>query len=62
MVPYYFLFPLMSVMSFTGNRGPTSSFVNIVMELKKCCNHCFLTKPPDDLNGADYLQVSVYIF
>ncbi|KAB7507970.1 Chromodomain-helicase-DNA-binding protein 1, partial [Armadillidium nasatum] len=27
-----------------GNRGPTSGFVNIVMELKKCCNHAHLTK------------------
>lgn len=39
-----------------GNKGSTSSFVNIVMELKKCCNHCFLTKPPDDVNNADILQ------
>lgn len=41
----------------TGNKGSTSSFVNIVMELKKCCNHCFLTKPPDDVNNLDILQV-----
>ena len=32
-----------------GNRGSTSSFVNIVMELKKCCNHSFLTKPPEEI-------------
>ncbi|XP_068131247.1 chromodomain-helicase-DNA-binding protein 2 isoform X2 [Hyperolius riggenbachi] len=31
-----------------GTRGSTSGFLNIVMELKKCCNHCFLIKPPED--------------
>merc|ERR1719402_859276 len=30
------------------NHGSIVSFVNIMMELKKCCNHAFLTKPPDD--------------
>ncbi|XP_066973477.1 chromodomain-helicase-DNA-binding protein 1 isoform X4 [Macrobrachium rosenbergii] len=39
-----------------GNRGSTSSFVNIVMELKKCCNHCFLTKPPEEVPPSEYLQ------
>ena len=41
-----------------GNRGSTSSFVNIVMELKKCCNHSFLTKPPDleTVNHSDILM------
>ena len=29
-------------------KGSTVSFVNIVMELKKCCNHGYLVKPPDD--------------
>merc|ERR1719483_565499 len=31
-----------------GNKGSTISLVNIAMELKKCCNHAYLTKPPDD--------------
>lgn len=31
-----------------GNKASTVSFVNIVVELKKCCNHGFLTKPPDE--------------
>merc|ERR1711971_191178 len=31
-----------------GNKGSTVSFINIVVELKKCCNHGYLTKPPDD--------------
>ena len=29
-------------------KGSTVSFVNIVMELKKTCNHGYLVKPPDD--------------
>lgn len=31
-----------------GNKGSTVSFVNVVVELKKCCNHGYLTKPPDE--------------
>merc|ERR550519_1071340 len=31
-----------------GSKGSTVSLCNIVVELKKCCNHSFLTKPPDD--------------
>jgi chromodomain-helicase-DNA-binding protein 1 len=31
-----------------GRKGPTSTFLNIVIELKKCCNHAMLIKPPDD--------------
>lgn len=45
-----------------GNKGSTSGFLNIMMELKKCCNHCYLIKPPEDnefLNKAEFLQVSM---
>ncbi|XP_029806869.1 chromodomain-helicase-DNA-binding protein 2 isoform X5 [Suricata suricatta] len=41
-----------------GTRGSTSGFLNIVMELKKCCNHCYLIKPPEDSereNGQEVL-------
>uniref|UniRef100_A0A4W6CNF3 Chromodomain helicase DNA binding protein 2 n=1 Tax=Lates calcarifer TaxID=8187 RepID=A0A4W6CNF3_LATCA len=31
-----------------GTRGSSAGFLNIVMELKKCCNHCFLIKQPED--------------
>uniref|UniRef100_H9G384 Chromodomain helicase DNA binding protein 2 n=1 Tax=Anolis carolinensis TaxID=28377 RepID=H9G384_ANOCA len=31
-----------------GTRGSTSGFLNIVMELKKCCNHCYLIKSPEE--------------
>uniref|UniRef100_A0A7N8XES7 Chromodomain helicase DNA binding protein 1 n=1 Tax=Mastacembelus armatus TaxID=205130 RepID=A0A7N8XES7_9TELE len=42
-----------------GSKGSTSGFLNIMMELKKCCNHCYLIKPPEDdefLNKAEALQ------
>uniref|UniRef100_A0A3P9K4I3 Chromodomain helicase DNA binding protein 2 n=1 Tax=Oryzias latipes TaxID=8090 RepID=A0A3P9K4I3_ORYLA len=42
-----------------GTRGSSSGFLNIVMELKKCCNHCFLIKQPEDGDGEvqqDVLQ------
>ncbi|XP_054880826.1 chromodomain-helicase-DNA-binding protein 1 [Poeciliopsis prolifica] len=42
-----------------GTKGSTSGFLNIMMELKKCCNHCYLIKPPDDnesLNKVEALQ------
>uniref|UniRef100_A0A669BZ73 Chromodomain helicase DNA binding protein 2 n=1 Tax=Oreochromis niloticus TaxID=8128 RepID=A0A669BZ73_ORENI len=31
-----------------GTRGSSAGFLNIVMELKKCCNHSFLIKQPED--------------
>ncbi|XP_069481555.1 chromodomain-helicase-DNA-binding protein 1 [Ambystoma mexicanum] len=31
-----------------GSKGSTSGFLNVMMELKKCCNHCYLIKPPED--------------
>uniref|UniRef100_A0A6Q2XJ74 Helicase C-terminal domain-containing protein n=1 Tax=Esox lucius TaxID=8010 RepID=A0A6Q2XJ74_ESOLU len=31
-----------------GTKGSTSGFLNVMMELKKCCNHCYLIKPPED--------------
>ncbi|XP_069683280.1 chromodomain-helicase-DNA-binding protein 1 isoform X2 [Periplaneta americana] len=30
-----------------GVKGSSTTFLNIVIELKKCCNHAFLTKPID---------------
>ncbi|PSN43172.1 hypothetical protein C0J52_09898 [Blattella germanica] len=30
-----------------GVKGSSTTFLNIVIELKKCCNHAFLTKPVD---------------
>jgi len=43
-----------------GNKGSASTFVNIVMELKKCCNHAFLTKPQENEyrpGTTEHLQV-----
>uniref|UniRef100_A0A8D3A2Q8 DNA helicase n=1 Tax=Scophthalmus maximus TaxID=52904 RepID=A0A8D3A2Q8_SCOMX len=45
-----------------GTKGSTSGFLNIMMELKKCCNHCYLIKPPEDnefLNRAEALQLLI---
>ncbi|XP_073509404.1 chromodomain-helicase-DNA-binding protein 2 isoform X2 [Phyllobates terribilis] len=39
-----------------GTRGSTSGFLNIVMELKKCCNHCFLIKFPEDTEKETKLE------
>lgn len=43
-----------------GTRGSSSGFLNIVMELKKCCNHSFLIKHPEEgetETQEDHLQV-----
>ncbi|KAJ8953271.1 hypothetical protein NQ318_015853 [Aromia moschata] len=43
-----------------GVRGSTTTFLNIVIELKKCCNHAFLTKPTEYENQnsqQDHLQM-----
>ncbi|KAB5574967.1 hypothetical protein PHYPO_G00215180 [Pangasianodon hypophthalmus] len=45
-----------------GTRGSSSGFLNIVMELKKCCNHGFLIKQPDEgetENPHEHLQALV---
>ncbi|XP_050923341.1 chromodomain-helicase-DNA-binding protein 2 [Lates calcarifer] len=45
-----------------GTRGSSAGFLNIVMELKKCCNHCFLIKQPEDGDTEtqqEHLQVSL---
>ncbi|XP_011308420.1 chromodomain-helicase-DNA-binding protein 1 isoform X2 [Fopius arisanus] len=42
-----------------GVKGSTMTFINIVIELKKCCNHAFLTKPMEGdkkESNEDYLQ------
>ena len=46
-----------------GSKGSTSGFLNIMMELKKCCNHCYLIKPPDNnefYNKQEALQVRIF--
>lgn len=42
-----------------GMKGSSSTFLNIMIELKKCCNHAFLTKPIEaerEKGNEDYLQ------
>jgi chromodomain-helicase-DNA-binding protein 1 len=45
-----------------GVKGSSSTFLNIVIELKKCCNHAQLTKPIDGehrVSTDDYLSVNL---
>ncbi|XP_022239171.1 chromodomain-helicase-DNA-binding protein 1-like [Limulus polyphemus] len=42
-----------------GLKGSVAGFVNIIMELKKCCNHASLIRPPDNMGNADILQTIV---
>lgn len=37
-----------------GVKGSTNTFLNIVIELKKCCNHALLIKPVDYETQANY--------
>lgn len=41
-----------------GLKGSQSGFINIMMELKKCCNHALLIRPPESAapGGLDALQ------
>ncbi|KAF5295920.1 hypothetical protein FQR65_LT10351 [Abscondita terminalis] len=42
-----------------GVKGSTTTFLNIVIELKKCCNHSMLTKPTEyesHMSHEDHLQ------
>ena len=52
-------FKIAKFILFLGSRGSTASFVNIVMELKKCCNHAFLTKQTEDLYTSQNEMVTV---
>ena len=44
-----------------GLKGSTTSFVNIVMELKKCCNHASLIRPVESSETMGHLQVIINI-
>jgi len=35
-----------------GVKGSIGSFINLIMELKKCCNHAFLVRLPDTSDDA----------
>lgn len=45
-----------------GVKGSISGFLNIVVELKKCCNHANLIRQSDATLTHDFLQVSKNIF
>ncbi|KAG8189233.1 hypothetical protein JTE90_013762 [Oedothorax gibbosus] len=42
-----------------GLKGNQGSFNNIIMELKKCCNHAMLIRPVDNPHNLDYLQLLI---
>lgn len=49
-----------------GVKGSINTFINIVIELKKCCNHALLTKPEDfesraSLATTDAVEVNLTI-
>ncbi|XP_067119444.1 chromodomain-helicase-DNA-binding protein 1 isoform X4 [Centruroides vittatus] len=39
-----------------GLKGSLTGFVNIMMELKKCCNHAMLVRIPENSDNSDALQ------
>ncbi|KAG8189231.1 hypothetical protein JTE90_013761 [Oedothorax gibbosus] len=39
-----------------GMKGNCTSFCNIIMELKKCCNHAMLVRTVDNPNNLEQLQ------
>lgn len=46
-----------------GSKGSSTTFLNIMIELKKCCNHALLTKPQENENTADdNLQVVIILY
>lgn len=47
-----------------GVKGSISGFLNVVMELKKCCNHPFLIRSPetDEDDPCDRLQVHNFCY
>lgn len=44
-----------------GLKGNISGFINLMMELKKCCNHAFLVRPPEseDTPNMDRFELLV---
>lgn len=42
-----------------GVKGSIAGFINIVMELKKCCNHCSLVRPEDSFEDEAQARLQV---
>ena len=42
-----------------GVKGSITGFINIVMELKKCCNHIWIVREPDSHHTGDPLQALI---
>uniref|UniRef100_A0A1X7SDU6 SNF2 N-terminal domain-containing protein n=1 Tax=Amphimedon queenslandica TaxID=400682 RepID=A0A1X7SDU6_AMPQE len=41
-----------------GVKGSITGFINVLMELKKCCNHVYIVRTPDTPEVKDPLQVN----
>jgi len=44
-----------------GSKSSISSFINLVMELKKCCNHAFLVRYPETSETLNKSRFEVII-
>ena len=46
-----------------GVKGSITGFINIMMELKKCCNHVWIVRSPDEKEeqAKDKLQVHIRV-
>jgi len=44
-----------------GSKSSISSFINLVMELKKCCNHAFLVRSPETSETLNKSRFEVII-
>jgi len=44
-----------------GSKSSISSFINLVMELKKCCNHAFLIRSPETSDTLNKSRFEVVI-
>lgn len=43
-----------------GVKGSITGFLNVLMELKKCCNHVYIVRTPETPETKDPLQVRLY--
>jgi chromodomain-helicase-DNA-binding protein 1 len=43
-------------------KGSITGFINIIMELKKCCNHTWIVRAQDEseIQSRDRLQVIIH--
>ena len=42
-----------------GVKGSITGFINVMMELKKCCNHTWIVRDPDNLPSPAQERIQV---